>query len=577
MQRAILASLLIVVFSLATTAQEMSTMNSLSKLNEIKSKAKSATTAMTPSTPIEHPVDENEYIMGPGDKLRIVIGNREESTFDNLVVTPEGKFLVPSVGSVTIAGITLAEAKAKIREKIKTQYLDDSIEIILTDLRLFKVSVTGTVRTPGMVTVTAMDRVSDAINLADGFRYPQPNLVPEETTGQENKIQQAKGQNTPNQQVLPMDLPEEDGLPEVPARRNIEIIRRGNITLHADYTKFILTGNLDANPKLLDGDVIFVPSRQQMNLGEISIDGAVRNPVTYEYALGDRVSDLLKMASGFSVDADSSQIELIRFTSEGSSTEKIYLLMDTPERKTESLTFLLKPDDRLFVQHIPQFHRKQMLEIRGEVMYPNIYPLTGSIRLKDAIKMAGGFTNQAFLENAYIIRNATKDESDPEFERLKSIPVADMTPMERDYFKVKSRERSGKMSINFVDLFQNNDETQNVLLRDRDLIYIPTKKFTVNVSGQVINPGLIPYGENKKLEDYVKEAGGYNYNAKKSKVRIIRARTGEWVKPNEERIEIGDVIFVPEKRDIEWWQLTMDIAQVAYQLATIYLVIQRTQ
>ncbi len=577
MYKTILVSLSLLILSLTVAAQDFSSIESLSSLKNISKPAQSA--SITPSTPIEYPVDENEYRVGPGDIIQIVVGNREESTFNNLKISPEGSLSIPSVGSVDLTGMTLAKAKSEITDLVKSKYLDDNIEITLIDVRAFKVTVSGAVNSPGLVIVTAGDRVSDAIYMAGGFEMENPpeNLQKKPTARTNPNAQQTQKPET-SELEIEFTNPQEKDREIVASKRNITVKRRTGEVLNADYLKYSLIGDLDANPVLVDGDVVTISSLKE-GLGQVSIFGAVKNPETYEYLPGDRVKDILNMAHGFTIDADSSQIELVRFTNHASATKKISLLLDTPERKKESLNFMLKPDDRLFVQQIPNYHSKRTVEIKGEVLYPNKYALDDTVRrLKDVVKLAGGFTSSASLKNAYIIRRALENVQDPEFIRLQNMMVADMTEMERDYFKVKSRERTGQMGIDFIQVFEQNDEQQNILLRDQDLIVIPTKDLTVNVAGQVINPGLIPFENSKKLEYYIAEAGGYNYNAKKSKVHIIKAKTGEWLRPGRKvSIEVGDTIFVPEKGEIDWWELTRDLVAVGYQLATIYLVIDRTK
>jgi protein involved in polysaccharide export with SLBB domain len=360
--------------------------------------------------------------------------------------------------------------------------------------------------------------------------------------------------------------------------RNILVKRQDGTTIKTDLLQFQLTGDPDANPYLIDGDAIIVPSKQE-DAGQVWIQGAVKTPGKFEFVSGDRIGTVLAMAHGFTADADSSKIELIRFEGTKLKTVKtVYSLAgkDGDERRAVR-DIALEPDDRVFVRSIPKYHFKANVEIEGEVHYPGIYAIEhGVTRLSEFINIAGGFTDLASLKNAYIVRRAVEEIRDPELERLKQMEVADMTPMERDYYKVKLRERVGGMGVDFTALFEENDITQDAILKDNDLIVVPERELTVNISGQVINPGLFPYRPDHDLSYYIEEAGGYNYNARKGKVRIIKARTGEWMKPGRKtQIEVGDTIFVPERPEVDWWVLVTEIVAIAAQLATVYLVIER--
>jgi len=197
-------------------------------------------------------------------------------------------------------------------------------------------------------------------------------------------------------------------------------------------------------------------------------------------------------------------------------------------------------------------------------------------KLSEIIARAGGFTSAASLQNSYLLRRTREDVLDLEYERLKKMTVAEMTEQERAYFKIKSRERAGSMGVDFVALFERKDTRQDVILRNRDLIAIPPQEKTVKITGQVINPGLFPYEPGRTIGYYIQRAGGYNWNVRKNKVRVIKGSTGEWMKPNRNTIiEVGDTIFVPEKAERDYWTLARDLITVTAQLATIYLVIER--
>ncbi len=571
MQKSIVAFLLTLFFFNLGSSQDFSSkMDDLSTIDMLMKKPVTQTPLV--SAALEHAVDPDHYVMGPGDVLKIVVG--EQSDFTNqVVVSPEGSTYVPSVGNIDVSNLTLTEAKKKLTEALRKKYVSKNINIFLVQLRSFRVTVSGAVYKPGIVTVNAMNRVSEAIELTGGFKKPIRVVKKTEqvnvTTPSRDDVT-VKTENVSDDAVLKN---------EAASKRNIIITRRNQkSTLRADIQKYELTGDLDANPYLQDGDVVFVPT-EQLAIGRVAIYGAVKSPGDFEFVPGDCVKDLLAMGSGFTVDADSSQIELVRFSSDYHSVNRSILHLDptNPERTLDILKTPLLPDDRLFIRAIPRYHNKIDIEISGEVKHPGYYALENENKtLSTVIERAGGFTKDASLNNAFVVRRAQEDVQDPEFERLKEMDVADMTVMEREYFKTKSRERVGGMGVDFVALFEKGDKSQDVILRDNDLIVIPAREMTVKVSGQVINPGLFPFEVNKALRYYVNEAGGYNWNARKSKIRVIKAKTGEWVKAKDSTpIDVGDAIFIPEKPDRDYWQLTKDLIAVTAQVATIYLVVER--
>lgn len=548
--------------------QSMMEKNLRDRMSERSTQAPSLLTAMA----LEKEVDPDEYYVGPGDQFLIQIGGAGSDNIET-TVSPEGELIITAVGAIPVANKTLTEAKRITQEYLSVKYVSKTIGIHLVKPRLFKVSVTGAILEPGSVEVTAMSRAAEAIDLAGGLkqRMTVETLMQQVTIKSPVKEETSLQTTKPNPQVKYESY--------AGSQRNILIKRRTGESVPVDLQKFNLTGDLKANPFLRDGDVIIVPT-EETSAGRVYIAGALKNPDIFEFAPGDCVGDLITMAHGFTTDADSSKIELVRFKGTGSNTtrELLHLPADNPQAREQSMRFPLQPDDRLFVRFQYKFHETRNIEIEGEVLYPGFYALEeGEIRLSEMIERAGGFSSEASLKNAYIQRRAQEDVLDPEFERLKKMSVLEMTESERDYFKIKSRERTGGMGVDFVALFEKGDKSQDVILRDHDLIHIPAQEMTVKVTGQVLNPGLYPYKPNMNVKHYLTEAGGFNWNARKSRVRLIRSQTGEWAKPDDDTaVEIGDTIFIPEKPERDYWQLSRDLIAVAAQLATIFLVIYTT-
>ena len=97
----------------------------------------------------------------------------------------------------------------------------------------------------------------------------------------------------------------------------------------------------------------------------------------------------------------------------------------------------------------------------------------------------------------------------------------------------------------------------------------------VNVLGAVVEPGYVRISETEinNVDYYISRAGGYNWNAKKRSVRIIKAKTGQRLRSGKNAlIEGGDTILVPEKEPINYWELFMEATQVFADVATIIII-----
>ncbi len=492
---------------------------------------------------LEAPVDPATYILGPGDGVMVSIWGEEDQNLP-LVVTPEGKLLIPSVGEVEVSGLSLKEAKARVSKAVLLKYRNVKVTTNLTSLRRFRVRVYGEVAKPGTWIAQATDRVSDLIGWVGEPEQPQPDS--EAISEGEEFHHLSFGE---------------------PSKRNIMVIHRDGSRQRADIFRFLALGDLTRDPNLRDGDVISVPPVEQI----VSIYGAVAKPGDYEWVKGEGVFDLIELAKGLRPDADSSLVILTRFAPDGVGIRTLKIDL----RSQRDLT--LMPDDRVFVRYRPQYHLKKEVYIQGEVRHPGVYPIKeGFTTLSQVIDEAGGFTKQASLELAEVIREGGEEEEDKEFERLKDIPVSEMTRTEYEYFKMRGRERKGRLSVDFEKLFAQADHKEDILLKDGDLIRIPPKPKVVWVLGQVAYPGGVGYIPGKPLSYYVQMAGGYGPSARRGKVRVIRAKGSEWVWPKQVgMLKPGDTIWVPEKPERSWWEVTKEAMAVLSQVATVYIVVKQ--
>ena len=111
---------------------------------------------------------------------------------------------------------------------------------------------------------------------------------------------------------------------------------------------------------------------------------------------------------------------------------------------------------------------------------------------------------------------------------------------------------------------------------DGDEVVIPLMSPMVFVAGHVKMPGLVKFVEGKDYAYYIEQAGGYAWNAHKKKQRLLKAETNRWIKLDDDDavIEVGDTIFVPEKKERDYWVLMKELLLVASQIATLIIVLR---
>ncbi len=512
---------------------------------------------------LEGPIDPEKYRLGAGDALEFKVWGKIEITH-TLKVAPDGFVAIPNVGSFELAGKTISDATGFISEKARERFPNGVIELRLLAVRKMKVVVSGSVNFPGVYDLLAVDRLSKLISEAGGF-------IDLETTKESKDSQRQKARDEKSKEEDEKSKEHKNIKPSV---RRIKITDREGRTRHVDFLTYLNTGNIECNPILKDGDKVHV-SVTDVEVNNLSVFGEVKLPGKYEYVEGDSLLDLINIAGGFKESALISDISILRFSGEDGDYER-EIKVNYYDYIGHSKGPRLEPDDRIFVRKIPDFRNKYHVEVIGEVLYPGIYPITqDSTRLTDIIADCGGFTDRANLRSAKVIRKSIAEVDDPEFERLSKMNVAEMREMEYEYYKTRLREEEPNVVVDFHKLFVESEESEDIILRSKDEISIPVQFPTVNVTGQVNRPGLIRWIPGKNVEYYIERAGGFSWNAEKGKLRLIKAQTGMWIKPkNKTQVEIGDTIFVPEKQEIDYWELWKDIMLVVSQVATVILVIR---
>jgi protein involved in polysaccharide export with SLBB domain len=505
--------------------------------------------------PLEGPIDPAAYIMGPGDLVGVtVMGGADRDLLAR--VSADGTLRIATLGIIQAGGRSFQDVRAQILEIAGKSYKTDQIAVYLVELRNFKASVGGMVWAPGTYNLTATDRATTLLSRAGGFYNP-------ERKEEDTQLTQLKA-------VLEREKKEEKitPLPSYSARR-AQIIHRDGTRDNVDLMLFLRGGDPAGNPYVMDGDFLLIPPLNAKS-GVIGVFGAVHHQGLVEYLPTDQLKTALLLSGGITPDARRDSVEITRFIGETAEFTTFYVNLND----SGTLELPLLPDDRIYVRPHPTYHPQLQVELRGEFIKPGFYPVGAhGTRILDIVRKAGGFTARASLKEAILTRQFGQELVDPEYERLRLMQAADMTPLEYKYFKNKSQEMKGRVVLDLYALIEHGDSTQNILLQDQDILEVPPITHTVKVSGQVNQPGIVDYEPGKSYKYYIEKSGGLSWNASKGKIRVIKGVSGIWVKPGKTQIEEGDTIFIPEKSDVDYWQTYKDVMLVLTQFATIYLII----
>lgn len=522
--------------------------------------------------PLEGAIDPQTYIVGPGDLLEINVWSTVPF-MNNALVTPEGTIIIPTVGVVNVTGRTLAAVKEEVNNAVRKVYIKGDITTSLIAPRIFSVTISGVVNNPGNYYASAVQRVDQVIyqaNLQTAIATSKLSLLEEQKKNLAERDDVLKYYRTDELERQPLDF----------SLRNIKLIRKCGDTLAIDLVRYYATGNTQFDPLLLDGDRIIVPN---LNLAgnSLTISGAVRLEGTYEFFAGDSMASIFEIAQGPTASADLEQVDLYRTNFQTGRIQ--HLVIDFTRIMTRAAPDIaLQPMDRIMVRE--KFPREfpHTVRIRGEVIREGLYPISrDKTRLSDVIQMTGGFTPYASLADARVIRlnePLDKVELNPDYNRLFEMRLSDMNATDREYFNFEALLKRNMISVDFQKLFNHEDSTQDVILRDGDLIFIPSNQSTILVLGQVPYPGQQQFIHNKDYKYYVKKAGGTTLKAWESRIRVIKAGSKKWVHPDDTILEPGDTIWVPRDRENRFEMTFFWISRVIELLgsaATIWLLLTK--
>jgi polysaccharide export protein len=335
------------------------------------------------------------------------------------------------------------------------------------------------------------------------------------------------------------------------------------------------------NLPLQTNDSLFIFSNDNIkNKQFVRIEGAVKNPTSIPFMEGLKAEDLIIMAGGFTEGADASTIHLSRQVNDENfkTISEVQHISLSPDLKVSSGSVTLQPNDIVTVRYQKGYSAQQLIKIEGEISFPGHYSiLTKDERISDFIERAGGITPYAYLKGATLIRKM-KDLSDKE--QIKQLQELNNATNEIKIEKI-GNDNEYRVGINLEKIMKNKNSYQNLILKNEDILIIPSEKQTVEVKGLVLAPSLVQYEKGKTLKSYVNNAGGFANNARKRAAYVMYANGSVEGTRNflffksYPKIEPGSIIIIPEKPERKSLSTTETIS-ITTALTTLMILIYNT-
>jgi len=309
---------------------------------------------------LETPINPEEYYVGPGDQFTVSIWSSLETSIP-AQITPEGRLVIPTIGSLNVNGMTLREAQALVMQAASKKYINAEISTDLTTVRGIRVHVTGQVRKPGVYSILAVKRVADLIQLAGG-------------------------------------------LSSWAYERGIVIRHHDGSSDEIDFFRYEKLGDLSANSYLRGGDVIYVPP---INLHKptVRVEGAVNDPGIYQIENNETLTSLLMRVEAFSRRTDLRYAYVERKRQQDDTIERLPVFQYVDAAGNGGADLTLHSGD---VVNIPQ--RREDVYVVGAVRAPGAYPYIPGWKIQDYVGVAGSMYQAVNIRNVKIVDPISKKQ-----------------------------------------------------------------------------------------------------------------------------------------------------------------------
>ncbi len=109
------------------------------------------------------------YVLGPGDQLKIHAVHVEELQDGTITVGLDGMISLPLVGRIKVAGLTVAQAEEELNVRYKDYLVRPDISVSVVEYQSQPVSVLGAVKLPGIQQVRGSRSIIEMLSLAGGL------------------------------------------------------------------------------------------------------------------------------------------------------------------------------------------------------------------------------------------------------------------------------------------------------------------------------------------------------------------------------------------------------------------------
>jgi protein involved in polysaccharide export with SLBB domain len=319
-----------------------------------------ASTAFDPIT--SGPVDP-AYRLGVGDQVQLVVTGQVELAYQ-LELRRDGTVIIPQVGQISVAGLTLDGARTVLKTRMAQSYSGLSsgearLDLSIARIRSNAVFVIGEVTNPGAIQVNALGTVFHALARAGG--------------------------------------PSDRG-----SFRAIEVRRGGQVVRRLDLYDYLLKGDATNDIRTEQGDVIYVPLATR----NVAVTGSVRRPRIFELKPGEGFKDLLNFAGGLLASASVERVQIDRVLPPERRAPGLERVKVDVQLKgdLDSLARVPLLDNDIVTVFAIGGTRRNVVSITGEVYQPGEYELRDKMTMGQLLQRTQGMLPWALGANVKVVR-----------------------------------------------------------------------------------------------------------------------------------------------------------------------------
>lgn len=349
----------------------------------------------------------DSYRIGPGDRIALILsGDIEQAA--SLEVSREGFIAVPTVGTVYVANLTMAQLRELLFQRLSRVYSglrrsgdgNTRFEVGISRLRTVQVYVVGEVQEPGAYTISSASSPLTALYAAGG-----PTL---------------QG-----------------------SLRGIEVRRNGALVDSLDVYEYLVSGVDRADVSLQSGDVIFVP----VHGARVDATGELVREAIFELLPGETLRDLVRYAGGFSAEAMRRRVQIHRILPPSDDDSlmggrgRVVVEVGAAQLARGIPAIEMLPGDSITVFPVDDRVRN-LVTVSGNVWIPSDVGFTPGMRLSEAIRLAGGPKPDTYLDQILVSRlrpDSTRVQLRAAFADTTGAVTPDLVLAEHDEITVFSR------------------------------------------------------------------------------------------------------------------------------------------